>query len=81
MAAEKLAGERYRYGVGTYLELLESQTRSFVTQSELLTVRRERLENRVNLHLALGGGFETNTDSDSDVQTTAGDHEPAATES
>ena len=63
IAAEKLAGDRYRFGVGTYLELLESQTRSFITQSELLTVRRQRLENRVNLHLALGGGFEMNTDT------------------
>jgi len=62
VAAERLADERYRYGVGGYLELLESQTRSFITQSELLTVRRQRLENRVNLHLALGGGFEFTPD-------------------
>jgi len=63
VAAERLAGDRYRFGVGTYLELLESQTRAFITQSELLTVRRQRLENRVNLHLALGGGFEMNPES------------------
>ena len=72
IAAEKLAGDRYRFGVGSYLELLESQTRAFITQSELLIVRRQRLENRVNLHLALGGGFEFDPETET---------EPAATES
>jgi NodT family efflux transporter outer membrane factor (OMF) lipoprotein len=62
VAAERLADDRYRYGVGSYLELLESQTRAFVARSELLTVKRQRLENRVNLHLALGGGFEFASD-------------------
>jgi len=61
IAAERLAEERYRAGVGRYLELLESQTRSFVARSELLNLRRSRLANRVDLHLALGGGFETDT--------------------
>jgi hypothetical protein len=28
------------------------------SRSELLSVRRERLDVRVNLHLALGGGFD-----------------------
>jgi NodT family efflux transporter outer membrane factor (OMF) lipoprotein len=58
VAAERLAEDRYRAGVGRYLEVLESQTRSFVARSELLALRRTRLTNRVDLHLALGGGFE-----------------------
>jgi outer membrane protein TolC len=28
-------------------------------QSALLVVRQARIDNRINLHLALGGGFET----------------------
>ncbi len=57
-AAEELAGDRYRSGVGRYLELLESQTRALVARSNLLTLKRLRLDNRIDLHLALGGGFE-----------------------
>jgi multidrug efflux system outer membrane protein len=58
-AAERLAAEQYRFGVGGYLEVLESQTRSFTSRSALLQLKRERLDNRIDLHLALGGGFET----------------------
>ena len=41
-----------------YLVVLESQTRALTAEGELLSVRRQRLDNRVDLHLALGGGFE-----------------------
>lgn len=56
-AARRLAEDRYRSGIGSYLLVLESQTRELAAESELLTLRRELLENRVDLHLALGGGF------------------------
>jgi NodT family efflux transporter outer membrane factor (OMF) lipoprotein len=56
--AQELAEDRYRSGVGGYLAVLESQTRAVVAQSNLLTTQRARLTNRVDLHLALGGGFE-----------------------
>jgi NodT family efflux transporter outer membrane factor (OMF) lipoprotein len=59
IAAERLSEFRYRTGVGDYLTVLESQTRSFATQTQLLTLRRQRLDNRVDLYLALGGGFST----------------------
>ncbi len=58
LAAERLAGERYRTGLDTYITVLDSQRSAFQAQSELIAVRRLRLENRVDLHLALGGGFE-----------------------
>ena len=48
---------RYRSGLGDYLLVLESQTRELAAEGELLTLRRELLQNRVDLHLALGGGF------------------------
>lgn len=58
LAAERLAGERYRTGLDTYITVLDSQRSAFQAQSELLAARRLRLENRVDLYLALGGGFE-----------------------
>ena len=58
LAAERLAGERYRTGLDTYITVLDSQRSAFQAQSELIAVRRLRLENRVDLYLALGGGFE-----------------------
>jgi len=58
VAARRLAEERYRSGVGIYLVVLESQSRALIAEGELLAVRRQRLDNRVELHLALGGGFE-----------------------
>jgi outer membrane protein TolC len=57
-AARQLAGERYRSGVGDYLTLLESESREHAARSALLSVRRQRLDNRIDLHLALGGGFQ-----------------------
>ena len=56
-AARRLAEDRYRSGLGDYLLVLESQTRELAAEGELLTLRRELLQNRVDLHLALGGGF------------------------
>ncbi len=56
-AARRLAEDRYRSGLGDYLLVLESQTRELVAESELLSLRRELLHNRIDLHLALGGGF------------------------
>ena len=44
-------------GVGLYLVVLESQSRELTAKSALLDVRRQRLDNRIDLHLALGGGF------------------------
>ena len=57
-AAESLAWDRYRNGVGDYLTVLDSQTRSFVARSNLLELRRARLENRI-AELEREGGMET----------------------
>lgn len=56
-AALGLAEERYRRGVGDVLTVLESQRRLLDGETQLLTLRRLQLDNRVDLHLALGGGF------------------------
>ncbi len=62
-AARRLAEDRYRNGVGIYLAVLESQSRALDAESRLLDVRRQRVDNRINLHLALGGSFESEDDS------------------
>ncbi len=59
-AAVGLAENRYAAGVGDYLIILESQRQTFLTESRLLTLRAQRLSQRVDLHLALGGDFGTN---------------------
>ena len=57
-AAEQLADERYRAGLETYITVLDSQRSAVQAEADLLAARRLRLENRVDLYLALGGGFE-----------------------
>jgi NodT family efflux transporter outer membrane factor (OMF) lipoprotein len=56
-AARDLAEQRYRLGLADIITLLSSQRSALEAESQLLALRRLRLENRVNLHLALGGGF------------------------
>ena len=57
-AALKLAEGRYARGLGNVLAVLASRRQLVNVESQILTVRRMRLDNRVNLYLALGGGFE-----------------------
>jgi len=62
-AAERLADERYRAGLDTFITVLESQRRAFQAETEWLLARQERLANRVDLFLALGGGFERDAET------------------
>ncbi len=55
--AYKTADEEYANGVGDVLTMLTSQRQMVLRESERLLIRRLRLDNRVNLHLALGGDF------------------------
>lgn len=57
-AAERLANERYRAGLEIYITVLDSQRSAVLAEAEFLAAKRLRLENRVDLYLALGGGFE-----------------------
>jgi NodT family efflux transporter outer membrane factor (OMF) lipoprotein len=57
-AAERLADDRYRAGLDTFITVLESQRRAFQADSAWIVARQLRLANRVDLFLALGGGFE-----------------------
>ena len=53
-----LSQDRYRQGIGDLLSVLEAQRRALNAESELIAVRSARLQTRVDLHLALGGGFD-----------------------
>jgi multidrug efflux system outer membrane protein len=56
--AEALALERYRAGLVDIITWLEARRRAFNARSSLLAVSNSRLQNRIALYLALGGGFE-----------------------
>ena len=55
--AAKSAEEDYREGNGDVLTLFAALTRKIQLESQYASLRRLRLVNRVDLHLALGGGF------------------------
>lgn len=57
LAARDLAEQRYRAGLAGIVTLLSAQRTAIDSESRLLTLRRLQLDNRVNLHLALGGSF------------------------
>ncbi|MDB2438517.1 efflux transporter outer membrane subunit [Hellea sp.] len=57
--AENRLELRYTEGLATILQLLDAQTRRISAEGQLIGARKERLANRVRMHVALGGGFET----------------------
>ena len=57
-AAAELAEVRYRSGLALYVTVLEAQRREFISRSARIAAYRNRLGNRVDLYLALGGGFQ-----------------------
>ncbi len=57
--ALELANVRYRVGSGDLRAVRQQQLALYSAQVALLRMQSERLVQRVNLHLALGGSFET----------------------
>lgn len=55
--ALRLAEERYFAGLIEFVTLMEAQRGAFNAETELIRVRQQRLDNRIDLFLALGGGF------------------------
>jgi len=55
--AEDIAEEQYVLGLVSFVTVLEAQRRAFDARSALIQVRSDRLQNRIQLHLALGGDF------------------------
>ena len=56
LKAEQRLELRYTEGLATILQLLDAQTRRISAEGQLISAQKERLANRVRLHLALGGG-------------------------
>lgn len=56
-ASVTLARERYRSGLGDFTSVLEAQRSTLDLSSRVLSARRARLDARIDLYLALGGGF------------------------
>jgi NodT family efflux transporter outer membrane factor (OMF) lipoprotein len=54
--AEERLELRYVEGLASVLQLLDAQSRRINAEGQLIGVRAERLQNRVRLHVALGGG-------------------------
>ncbi len=52
----RLSGERYKKGVDSYLQVLDSQRSLYSAQQNLIGVRLSRLTNLVTLYKVLGGG-------------------------
>jgi len=54
--AEERLETRYIEGLATILQLLDAQSRRLSAEAQLVNVKAERLNNRVRLYVALGGG-------------------------
>jgi NodT family efflux transporter outer membrane factor (OMF) lipoprotein len=59
--AEKQATRDYADGIegSDILDVLEAQRQNNSAKANLIRLRNERIQNRIDLHLALGGDFET----------------------
>jgi NodT family efflux transporter outer membrane factor (OMF) lipoprotein len=53
-----LSEQRYLSGLASILTVLEARRRFFLARAEYLNARQERLDTRIDLYVALGGGFE-----------------------
>jgi multidrug efflux system outer membrane protein len=56
-AARSLSEDRYRRGITDLITMLSAQRSAYLTESQLLSVQWQRLDARIDLHLALGGDF------------------------
>ncbi|MBK1792200.1 efflux transporter outer membrane subunit [Persicirhabdus sediminis] len=63
--AEKQAERDYAQGIdgADVLNLLEAQRRALNARSSIISLRSQRIQNRINLYLALGGDFSTQASS------------------
>lgn len=55
--AAESASEEFNRGTGDVLTLINTREQEIATASQLVALRRLRLDNRIDLHLALGGDF------------------------
>jgi len=58
-AAEELTERRYTSGAATIFNLLDAQTRRISSESAYISAQQQRVTNRVQLYIAIGGDFLT----------------------
>ncbi|MGI9450230.1 MAG: efflux transporter outer membrane subunit [Geminicoccaceae bacterium] len=68
-AAERIAKAQYERGLTQVLELLTAKRGRLDAADRLLDVRRQRINNRIALHLALGGDFAPAKNSRRTIET------------
>ncbi len=56
-AAVDLAWEQYNRGLVDIITVLDSQRRAFNAERSLIVITNQRIQSRIGLYLALGGGF------------------------
>lgn len=56
--AYRLGSIQFQVGATDLLSVLQLQSRLLIARADLTAIEQERLTNRINLHLALGGSFE-----------------------
>ena len=66
--AYQRSSEEYINGTGDLLTMLTAQQRMFSQKSQLISLRRQQLEARVDLHLAIAGSFERPDCIDTDAE-------------
>ncbi len=64
IAGEEAAWQRYERGLTDIITVLDTQRRTFEARTALISARANRLTNRVNLYLALGGDFDGQPQAD-----------------
>ena len=57
--ALNLSKDRYDVGISELTMVLDSQRRVFDTRSQMILIKRQLIDNRIDLILALGGTYET----------------------
>ncbi len=77
-SAFDLAGQRYRAGVGNYLDVLSAQSQLLGAQQALTALHAQQLLAAARLSQALGGGFEPSADG---VAAPASSSSPVSTHS
>ena len=65
IAAERLAWEQYSRGLTDITTALDAVRRSINAQRSLIQIANQRIQSRIDLYLALGGGFGAELPSDS----------------
>ncbi len=55
--ARDLARQRWEIGLTDFLAVADGQRQAFTAESNRIAAERQRLDNRIDLFLALGGGF------------------------